>query len=278
MSRIIISMIAIIFIIISSCTNDSPTIPQSDLIVVRGYIYAGELVDDIQLTSTLPLGSEEEKAPPINDAHVSLIKDGQRYDLVLSPGDSGYYHYEGDDLSVESGDIFQIQVKYEDLDVFGFSEVPEAPKNVTISKTTLIFPDFDTMRELRQQGISMDSIRATMMLTVNWEQEEDALYYILVENIDVNPVPIESQFSKPPREFISQPTTRNEYTVNAMMMTHLGKHIVKVFRVNQEYADLYQSRNQDSRDLNEPLTNIEGGLGVFSAFNCDSMFFDFKQD
>ena len=41
-----------------------------------------------------------------------------------------------------------------------------------------------------------------------------------------------------------------------MMMTHLGKHRVKVCRVNQEYADLYQSRNQDSRDLNEPLTNI----------------------
>ena len=134
------------------------------------------------------------------------------------------------------------------------------------------------MKELRMQGVSMDSIRKTMMLTVNWEQEEDALYYILVENIEKNPVPIESQFGRPPREFISQPTTRNEYTVNAMMMTHLGKHIVKVFRVNQEYADLYQSRNQDSRDLNEPLTNIVNGLGVFSAFNCDRVFFDFEQN
>ena len=116
------------------------------------------------------------------------------------------------------------------------------------------------------------------ILTVNWAQEEDALYYILVENIDENPVAFETQFGRPPREFISQPTSRGEYTVNAMMMTHLGKHIVKVFRVNQEYADLYQSRNQDSRDLNEPLTNIEGGLGVFSAFNCDSVFFDFDGD
>ena len=278
MIKTIFSQVAIILLLISSCTNDSPTIPQSDLIVVRGYIYAGETIDDIQLTSTLPLGSEETQAPPINDAQVSLIKDGTQYDLVLSAGDSGYYHYEGDDLKVETNDFFQIQVKYEDQDVFGFSEVPEAPKNVTISKTTLTFPDFDTIWELRQQGVSMDSIRASMMLTVNWAQEEDALYYILVENIDENPVAFETQFGRPPREFISQPTSRGEYTVNAMMMTHLGKHIVKVFRVNQEYADLYQSRNQDSRDLNEPLTNIEGGLGVFSAFNCDSVFFDFDGD
>lgn len=278
MFKTIFSLIAIILLLISGCTNESPTVPQSDLIVVRGYIYAGEPVDDIQLTSTLPLGSEETQAPPINDAQVLLIKDGTQYDLVSSAGDSGYYHYDSENLKVEAGDLFQIQVKYKDLDVFGFSKVPEAPKNVTISSTTLKFPDFETMRDLRMQGVSMDSIRKTMMLTVNWDLEEDALYYIFVENIDENPVPVESQFARPPREFISQPTARNEYTVNAMMMTHLGKHIVKVFRVNQEYADLYQSRNQDSRDLNEPLTNIEGGLGVFSAFNCDSVFFDFEEN
>ncbi len=32
-------------------------------------------------------------------------------------------------------------------------------------------------------------------------------------------------------------------------------------------------RIQDSRDLNEPPTNIDGGLGVFSAFASDSVFF-----
>ena len=276
MSKSIIFIISIALLLVVNCTNESPTIPQSDLTVVRGYIYAGEPVDDIQLSSTLELGSEETQAPPINDAQVSLIKNGTQYDLVSSPGDSGYYHYEGNDLKVETGDVFKIQVKYEEQDVFGFSEVPAAPENVTISSNTLKFPDFETMRALRQQGVSMDSIRQSMMLTVTWDQEEDALYYILVENIDENPVAVESQFGRPPREFISQPTSRAEFTVNAMMMTHLGKHIVKVFRVNQEYADLYQSRNQDSRDLNEPLTNIEGGLGIFSAFNCDSVFFSFE--
>ena len=140
-----------------------------------------------------------------------------------------------------------------------------------------LFPDMETMWQLRQQGVSMDSIRKSMTLTVNWEQVNDALYYILVENIDANPVAVESKFGQKPGRFISQPIAAGEYTVNAMMMTHLGKHRVKIYRVNQEYADLYQSRNQDSRDLNEPLTNIVNGLGVFSAFNSDSVFFDFRQ-
>lgn len=259
------------------CTEDSPISPESDLIVVRGYIYAGEPVDDIQLTSTLQLGSEEAKAPPINDATVALVKNGQQYELVLSEGDSGYYHYDGNELTVEAGDQFSIEVSYQDQQIYGTTNVPEAPKNVKISSTTLMFPDFETMWEMRQQGISRDSIRASMTLTVNWEQVSDALYYILVENIDENPVEVESGFGRQPGQFISQPIAAGEYTVNAMMMTHLGKHRVKVYRVNQEYADLYQSRNQDSRDLNEPLTNIVNGLGVFSAFNSESVYFDFKQ-
>ncbi|MDA3862202.1 MAG: hypothetical protein PF445_13365 [Melioribacteraceae bacterium] len=47
-----------------------------------------------------------------------------------------------------------------------------------------------------------------------------------------------------------------------------------LYRVNKEYVDLYESRDQDSRNLNEPLTNIENGLGVFSAFASDSVYFN----
>jgi hypothetical protein len=46
---------------------------------------------------------------------------------------------------------------------------------------------------------------------------------------------------------------------------------VRVYRVNKEYADLYRSRQQDTRSLNEPLTNVQNGLGVFSAFASDSV-------
>ena len=55
-----------------------------------------------------------------------------------------------------------------------------------------------------------------------------------------------------------------------MELRDLGRHTVTVYRVNGEYAQLYENRTQDSRDLNEPPSNIVGGLGVFSAFNRGS--------
>lgn len=54
--------------------------------------------------------------------------------------------------------------------------------------------------------------------------------------------------------------------VNALTLTHYGAHELTLYSVNEEYADLYEGRRQDTRDLNEPPTNIDGGLGVFSAF------------
>jgi hypothetical protein len=58
-----------------------------------------------------------------------------------------------------------------------------------------------------------------------------------------------------------------------MELETLGLHMAKVYRVNEEYAQLYENRIQDSRDLNEPPSNIRGGLGVLSAFNSDSVLF-----
>ena len=264
-------------VLLAGCTEESVLSPDSTLVVVRGYLYADEPVSQIQLTQTLSLGSSDSTAPPVNDAEVALFKGNARYDLVPSPGDSGYYYYPGDGLTVRAGDEFSIEVVYGDQVITAETVVPPPPGNVTLSKERLSFPDFDTLWELRQQGVGMDSIRAMMTLTVSWEGEQDALYYVVVENLEDDPKAVESQFMRGSMRFISRPFSGDQYAINANMMSHFGRHEAVVYRVNQEYADLYQSRNQDSRDLNEPLTNIENGLGVFSAFNSGRAEFYFSE-
>lgn len=246
-----------------ACQNDVSTGPTKDLIVVRGYIYTDEPVWDIQITHTLDLGSSDSTAPPINDASVAIYKAGNRYDLVASEGDSGYYHYPGDDLNIHIGDEVSITVDYQDQHVEGSTTAPQPPSGLVLEKDTLYVPTFTGF----PGGGGFD--RSAMEMTVTWDENPEALFYVVVENIEQNPTPIESRFpgKRPGGRFVFPPTNRNDYRLNAMSFTHYGKHLVRVYRVNQEYADLYGSRNQDSRDLNEPLTNISGGLGIFSAFS-----------
>jgi len=55
---------------------------------------------------------------------------------------------------------------------------------------------------------------------------------------------------------------------------HYGTHKVTVYHVKEEYADLFENRTQDSRDLNQPPSNIENALGIFTGFASQSVFFE----
>jgi len=265
----------LIVILFFGCESSSVLEPEIDQVVVQAFLYANEPVTDIKLTQTLALGSEDSLAPPINDAVVYLERNGTRYDLVASAGDSGYYHYPGTDLVVENGDVFQIVVSYFGKFATAITEVPSSPTNISISAATLPIP--------AQMTFPPDPDQMNTSATVTWDSIPGALFYVTVDNIEANPQEIDTfggGFRPPgggtkgaPQRFISAPGSSNEYQVNRFMITHYGEHLVRVYRVNQEYVDLYISRQQDSRDLNEPLTNIENGLGVFSAFNSSSVTF-----
>jgi hypothetical protein len=65
---------------------------------------------------------------------------------------------------------------------------------------------------------------------------------------------------------ISSPTTENHYRLNEMQLKYIGAYYTYAYHVNNEYVNLYKSREQDSWKMTEPLTIIKNGLGVFSAF------------
>ena len=272
---------SIFFILASAvalgCSNSSPLVPESDLVVLRGYLYAGEPVTEIQLTSTLGLGSTDTLAPPIPDAQVTLIKNQVRYSLVATSGRAGYYDYPGGDLQVAAGDQFRIEVSYFGKLASAETIVPPEPAGVAISSN-----------ELEVQSFTFDSTgfgfgrgfleQDTTGLRVDWRNDDGSTYYVTLDNMEADPQPVDTRFPfDRPGRIISVPINTSEYRVNRFQVTHLGRYRVKVYRVNQEYADLYRSRNQDSRDLNEPLTNVVNGLGVFTAFDSDSVFFQAVQ-
>jgi hypothetical protein len=265
-----ILFIAIVLVTIIGCNEESPLETESDLFVISAFLYADEQVDNIQITSTLSLGSEDTLAPPINNANVVLIKEEIRYPLEQTMEKPGYYTYLENDLQVLSGDEFRIEVQYNDDLAFGETTVPDKPQNVSISSTFLGIPEI-TLFDIRSGTINIDDYT----LLISWDNDDGALYYVAVDNLDADPQLIfEDLPAGGPKRFISSPAPTSEYKINLFTITHFGNHRAIVYKVNREYADLYESREQDSRNLNEPLTNITNALGVFSAFASDTVYFN----
>lgn len=252
---------------LSGCDSASPLLPEKELLVVRAYLYAGEPVADVQLTSTFALTSDDATDRPINDAKVSLEKAGKIYPLTASPGDSGYYHYAGDYLAVQAGDRFKISVEHNGQLATGETIIPAPPQNVSLTQNEIL--------------IDASTPFDTSSITVSW-QGENTFYFVVVENLEASPTPIDqSSFPGGPRAqlktFRSRPIRENRFSIQRVDLTYFGAHRAKVYKVNREYANLYAFGQQDSRHLNEPETNIKNGLGVFAGFSSAAVGFIVRQ-
>ena len=253
-----------LFFISIGCEESISTEINKDIVVVQGFIYADQPVTDISLTEVLPLGSEDTLAPPITNAEVFISKGNDKYLLIPDETREGFYYYPGNDLLISSGDELSMEVNVYDQKILAETIVPPKPTNLELNSDTLLIPEF-------VMGFPPDLEYYSITLT--WDNFDNSYYYVVIDNIEDDAEPIERISGKFASRFVSEPSISNEYRVGFRTVTHFGKHLMILYRVNQEYVDLYESRDQDSRNLNEPLTNIKNGLGVFSAFASDSVYF-----
>lgn len=257
----------------AACDDDLAFAPETpDTFVVQAFLFAGEPVTEVTVTGVLPIDADSTAvAAPIADARIAIFREGERYDLVPSEGEPGRYHYPGDDLLVEVGDVFALEASHGGRTATAETVVPVPPQGLSLSATVMAPPQFGVRGGGFQPG-------ADDALVARWENFASALHYVVVDNIEADPAPFaESPFGGGlARRFVQRPTAADSALVSARSLSWFGRHRVRLYRVNEEYADLYEGLDQDSRDLNEPPSNVRGALGVFSAFSADSAFFEVR--
>ncbi|UCH15122.1 MAG: hypothetical protein JSV22_03940, partial [Bacteroidales bacterium] len=165
------------------------------------------------------------------------------------------------------------QVDYFGRRATGSTIVPPPPAEVSQSNDLLYIP-------VRFNPFSFVFDTTKHQIKITWETEQDAMYFIKIENMEEDPDSVATRIPPKglPGRMVSLPMNQNFYPILFEDITHYGRHKVTVYRINQEYVDLYISRHQNSRELNEPLTNIYDGLGVFSAFNSEVLYFEAVAD
>ena len=266
----------LILLFFTSCMNNKEV--ETPFYVVEAFIYAGEPVQGIRVKELTPLDSgSEAQASIVADAFISLGKGGKTYSLDFDLTSETYY-YPGNDLVIEPGDLVELIVDANGRRSSGETLVPESPVGVRSNMTELQVPQLSFSFDLRDQIVALfESAR----LVVEWDNASEDLHFIAVQNrveqlepILPAEVPAEAEELLESFRFISEPTESTTFEVIGVALETYGTHVVKVYRVNQEYADLFRNDTQDSRDLNAPPTNMTGAFGIFSAFSSDSVIFE----
>jgi hypothetical protein len=260
-------------LIITSCERSSIT-DIDDLLVLEGYLFQNEKVDSIHLVKSLPFATEDTVYTPVDDAQVSLLWNNQQY-LLNSIG-NGYYSYFGNNLSIEEENTYSIEINYYGQIITSKTKVPKKTIIHPLEETTVFIDTVFIFGPSQFNGTEE-------ALEVIWDNPDNSYYYVIIESADSTADDIimgnddfPDFFSNRPSSlfrFRSEPFIGDRYVINNRMLTKYGIHKVKIFSVNEEYANLYENRTQDSRTLSEPVTNVNNGLGIFTAFSYAEVSF-----
>ncbi len=259
--------------VIVSCTS-VPEV-ESGNYVVEAYLFSGEPVREITLKTLVPLSDPEGNSEIISTGLVIIKKNGSSYQLAFNTSTSKY-NYEGTDLDILPEDVLELEVDVNGRIATALTVVPTAPGGIQISKTQMVIPTINSAADF----IGGNPLEDAEIL-VNWNNPDEDLMYAVIEFRStllrpILPSDVQEVVDGILEDFaiITVPSTDTTLTVLGVLLPSYGSYIIKVYKVNQEYADLYDSETQDSRDLNEPPSNIINARGIFSAFASDSIAFE----
>ena len=78
--------------------------------------------------------------------------------------------------------------------------------------------------------------------------------------------------------FITEPQITDFYAIDARReLPQFGTYQIIVFRVNPEYAALYESSGSSTLSLEQPPSNVVNGLGIFTGVSSDTLYLEVRK-
>ena len=263
----------IILLLLNACTEESSVTVDTKTAVVEAYLFAGQPVDSIRIIQSNSYARENTDLITLNELEVQISDGQQTYDLDHST--EGIY--QNPDFIPQSGQTYVLTFDHNGETILSETFVPQK-RSISISKTSVELEKIRDIGEFIDSGFGGDQDA----IEVEWDNSEGDYYYVVIENMEdhpefVNDLLAEFQENGNARPFfqITEPEISNFYAIIALRdLTQFGTYRIIVYRVNPEYAALYETAGTSSISIATPPSNIENGLGIFTGVSSDTVYLE----
>jgi hypothetical protein len=265
MKKTVIPAMMLMIGLFASCSKELNTpITPDDLPIVESYLYAGDSIITIKVTKILPFSDDTIVAtefisglhPQINGADLSETSFGI-YTLALG------------EKRIQPGESYVLKFVYASDTVSSTTIIPDKPLDFSIS-SNIIYMDRIT--------ITSSSIPSAPPadLMLSWYNADESYYYGLI------------QYMETTRDFINyrsvylelsdttsiSPTNTSEARLGTRNLNFFGHYRIILFKVNDEFADLYSQTEVNSNNITSPVSLIKNGFGVFTGMASDTTYLE----
>lgn len=257
MLRILIILLIIVLLSIFSCEEINLAESDPNVPIIESYITPGNFLS-VKIFKQLIFDSNDTTIEYLNGLNVK-ISDGQTL-YELQETENGIYNSHEIDILAEQS--LSLEFEYNDKLVSSQTIIPSKPQEFSASANTI--------EVFSMSGGFPGSLPEPIDLT--WSNPNEEYHMIVVENIEEEPVLVNEDIEEPRRAFRNAPTKGTTQELRPMTFMYYGQHRIILFKLNPEYAALYEQLGTSSLDITAPPSNIENGLGIFTGVNSDTLF------
>lgn len=251
---------------INACTKENiVSNTDFDIPVVEAFLEPEQEIL-VKLSKMLPFTDDEyTEALSIDTAKVYINHNGVDYLLIPQSSVPGNYVNADSNLKIIPSNSYNISFNYNGKMVSANTTIPAKPVNTNLSSNTF-WVDTNVMGP----GSSTNPI------TIYWDNPDNNYHLAVIEYLESVYNPIQSNLSSDNfetfRRVSTSPVLETSFDLNTREhLAFFGSYRIIIYKVNEEYVNLYENISQSSLNLTEPLTNIDNGVGIFTGINSDTL-------
>lgn len=256
-----ILLIPILTIFSFTSCQKSDDVNFEDLPVIEAYLSPGKNIS-VKISQKTPYeGTVDTTSTEFDHLAVYVVYGNKKYQLI--PIGEGVYTDTLSVLPVFPDSIYTLQLVYHDLPVSSTTVIPLKPTDVTLSDSVISMYQIDPDDPPNSQPDPVE---------ISWTNTDESYYLVTVECLEANLVPIIKDSVPTNDIFASQPVTNSELSIQPMMFRYFGKNRIILYHINPEYSIFFMRQASNSQSFEEPPSNIENGLGIFTGINADTLY------
>lgn len=265
MKKIIILIVSIAMVMLVSCSKElmTPIVPDN-VAIVESYLYAGDSAITIKVTKLLPFSVDSTDATEyISGLHLQVNG------ADLTETSTGTYTLQLSEKRIQPGEQYKLKFLYGSDTISSTTVIPNKPLNFSIS-SHYIYTD-----RITSSGGGFPSGQPAD-LTLSWDNADSSYYYVVI------------QYMESTRDFINyryasldlsdttsiSPMNASETQLGMQSLHFFGRYRIVLFKVNTDFAELYQQTEVNSNNITNPVTDIKNGFGVFTGMASDTSYLE----
>lgn len=267
MKKINFPALLVILSLLTSCSKELITpITPDNVPIVESYLYAGDSIITIKVTKILPFSADTIEATEYISG-LNLQINGAE----LTETGSGIYTLSLGSKRIQPGESYVLKFVYASDTISSTTIIPDKPLNYTIS-SHIIYTD-----RITSTGGGMPSAPPSD-LTLSWENTDESYYYVLIQYMEASRdyINYRSQSLDLSDTTSISPTNTSETRLGTRNLNFFGHYRVILFKVNDEFADLYSQTSVNSNNITNPVSLIKNGFGVFTGMASDTVYLEVR--